>query len=49
MYIGLPTIIGAGGVEPIVEVSFTGDERAMFEWSVASVQDLVEACNTNVR
>src|SRR3954470_20237578 len=44
MYVGVPTIIGAGGVERIVEVSFSGDEKAMFEKSVASVQGLVEAC-----
>jgi malate dehydrogenase len=37
-------LIGAGGVERIVEVSFSGDEKAMFEKSVASVQGLVEAC-----
>jgi malate dehydrogenase len=36
-------LIGAGGVERIVEVSFSGDEKAMFEKSVASVQGLVEA------
>ena len=32
------------GVERIVEVSFSGDEKAMFEKSVASVQGLVDAC-----
>ena len=44
MYVGVPIVIGAGGVERIVEVSFSGDEQAMFEKSVASVQGLVEAC-----
>ena len=44
MYVGVPTIIGAGGVERIVEVSFSGHEKAMFQKSVASVQGLVEAC-----
>src|SRR5215213_167910 len=44
MYVGVPIVIGAGGVERIVEVSFSGDERAMFEKSIASVQGLVEAC-----
>src|ERR671920_848061 len=44
MYVGVPIVIGAGGVERIVEVSFSGDERAMFDKSVASVQGLVEAC-----
>jgi malate dehydrogenase len=44
MYVGVPIVIGAGGVERIVEVSFSGDEQAMFEKSVASVQSLVDAC-----
>ena len=44
MYVGVPIVIGAGGVERILEVSFSGDERAMFEKSVSSVQSLVEAC-----
>jgi len=37
-------LIGARGVERIGEVSFSGDEKAMFEKPVASVQGLVEAC-----
>jgi malate dehydrogenase len=37
-------LIGARGVERIGEVSFSGDEKAMFEKSVASVQSLVDAC-----
>ena len=44
MYVGVPIVIGAKGVERIVEVSFSGDEQAMFEKSVASVQGLVDAC-----
>ncbi len=44
MYVGVPIVIGANGVERIVEVSFTGDEKAMFEKSVASVQGLIDAC-----
>jgi malate dehydrogenase len=44
MYVGVPIVIGANGVERIVEVSFTGEEKAMFEKSVASVQGLVDAC-----
>ena len=44
MFVGVPIVIGAAGVERIVEVAFSGDERAMFEKSVASVQGLVDAC-----
>ena len=41
---GVPVVIGAKGVERIVEIELNGAERAMFEKSVASVQGLVEAC-----
>jgi malate dehydrogenase len=44
MFVGVPIVIGANGVERIVEVEFSGDEKAMFEKSVASVQGLVDAC-----
>jgi malate dehydrogenase len=44
MFVGVPIVIGAKGVERIVEVEFSGDEKAMFEKSVASVQGLVDAC-----
>ncbi len=46
LYVGVPVIIGAGGVEKIVEVTLEADEKKMFEKSVASVQTLVEACKT---
>jgi malate dehydrogenase len=44
LFIGVPIVVGASGVERIVEVSFAGDEKAMFEKSVASVRSLVDAC-----
>jgi len=44
MFVGVPIVIGAGGVERILEVEFSGDEKGMFEKSVASVQGLVDAC-----
>ncbi len=44
LYVGVPVIIGAGGVEKIVEVALDADEKQMFEKSVASVRSLVEAC-----
>ncbi|MFZ2587770.1 MAG: malate dehydrogenase [Alphaproteobacteria bacterium] len=40
LYVGVPVIIGANGVERIVEVQMTADEKAMFEKSVASVKGL---------
>jgi malate dehydrogenase len=44
LFIGVPIVIGANGVERILEVEFTGEERQMFEKSVASVRGLVDAC-----
>ena len=44
MYVGVPTIIGAGGIERIIEVDLNGPEKAAFDKSVASVAGLCEAC-----
>jgi len=44
LYVGVPVVIGAKGVERVVEVEFNSAERAMFEKSVESVQSLVDAC-----
>ncbi|WP_454915324.1 malate dehydrogenase [Xanthobacter sediminis] len=44
IYVGVPIVIGARGVERIVEVELDLQERAMFEKSVSSVEGLVEAC-----
>ncbi len=44
MYVGVPTVIGAGGIERIVDIKMTKDEQAMFDNSVDAVKGLVEAC-----
>ena len=44
MYVGVPVILGANGVEEIVEISLDADETKMFATSVASVKSLVDAC-----
>jgi malate dehydrogenase len=46
MYVGVPVVIGANGVERIVEVNLDPAEKEMFATSVKSVQTLVEACKT---
>jgi malate dehydrogenase len=43
LYVGVPVVIGAKGVERIVEIALNPEEKAMFEKSVASVRTLVEA------
>ncbi|WP_158047257.1 malate dehydrogenase [Skermanella pratensis] len=42
MYVGVPAVIGAGGVEKIVEIELNADEKAMFDHSVGAVKTLVE-------
>ena len=40
-YFGVPVVIGAGGVERVLELELTPGERAMLEQSLASVQKTV--------
>jgi len=43
IYVGVPVVIGAGGVERVVEISMDETEKAMFDKSVAAVQSLIDA------
>src|SRR5499427_1382636 len=43
LYIGAPVVIGAGGVEKVVTIELTADEKAMLDKSAAAVRELVEA------
>jgi malate dehydrogenase len=43
LYVGVPVVIGAGGVERIVEIALNADEQAAFEKSCGAVQELIEA------
>jgi malate dehydrogenase len=44
MYVGVPVVIGAKGVERVMELEFNASEREMFDKSVTAVRTLVEAC-----
>jgi len=44
MYVGVPCIIGANGIEKIVEITMDKAENAMFAKSVEAVEGLVSAC-----
>jgi len=44
LYVGVPVVIGAKGVERIVEIELNGAERTMFDKSIDSVRGLVDAC-----
>ena len=41
-YVGVPVIIGSKGVERIVEIQFTAEEKDMFDHSVSAVKQLNE-------
>lgn len=43
LYIGVPVIIGAGGIEKIVEIELNAEEQKMFDHSVNAVKDLLGA------
>lgn len=43
LYVGVPAILGAGGVERIVEIRLEGEEKNQFKNSVKAVQTLMEA------
>ncbi len=49
LYVGVPVVIGAGGVERIVEIALDPDERERFDRSVAAVAELVEATRALMR
>ncbi len=44
LYVGVPAVIGAGGVERVVEFGLNAKEKAMLAKSVKSVQGLIAAC-----
>ncbi|KKZ88612.1 malate dehydrogenase [Rhizobium phaseoli] len=44
MYVGVPTVIGAGGVERVIEIDLNKTEKEAFDKSVAAVAGLCEAC-----
>ncbi|MDY8110856.1 malate dehydrogenase [Fulvimarina sp. 2208YS6-2-32] len=44
MYVGVPCVIGEGGVERVIEIDLVDDEQSQFDKSVESVKGLMEAC-----
>jgi len=44
LYVGVPTVIGGGGIEKVIEINLNKDERMMFDKSVGAVNGLVAAC-----
>ena len=44
LYVGVPVVIGAGGVETVVEVSLSDEAKANLQVSVDAVKELLVAC-----
>ncbi len=44
LYVGVPVVIGAAGVERVIQFELNGEEQAMLGKSVESVKGLIEAC-----
>ncbi len=44
LYVGVPCVLGAGGVEKIVEIELNDEAKANFTVSVDAVKELLEAC-----
>jgi malate dehydrogenase len=43
LYVGVPVVIGAGGIERIVQIDMNAEEKAAFDASCVAVRELVEA------
>ena len=41
-FVGVPCILGAGGVEKVIEIEFDADEKALMDESISHVKDLVK-------
>ena len=44
VYVGVPVVIGAKGVEKVVEIALNSAEQKAFDKSVGAVEGLIEAC-----
>jgi len=42
LYVGVPVVLGAGGVEKVVEITLNADEQTMLDHSIAAVKTLAE-------
>jgi malate dehydrogenase len=42
LFVGVPVVLGAGGMQRVIEITLTDDERAAFDRSTAAVRELVD-------
>jgi malate dehydrogenase len=43
LYIGVPVVIGGAGVEKVVDVKLSAEEKALLDKSAAAVRELIDA------
>jgi len=44
LYVGVPAVIGAGGIERVVELQLNASEKKMLDKSAGAVRELVDVC-----
>ena len=44
LYVGVPTVIGAGGTEDVIEIELGDEEKSNLKVSTDAVEELLEAC-----
>jgi malate dehydrogenase len=44
LYVGVPTVLGAGGCEDVIEIELSDEEKANLKVSTDAVEELLEAC-----
>ena len=42
LYVGVPTVIGAGGIEKVIEIELNADEQKMLDHSINAVRTLID-------
>jgi malate dehydrogenase len=42
LFVGVPVVLGSGGMERVIEITLTADETAAFQKSAAAVRELVD-------
>jgi malate dehydrogenase len=42
LFVGVPVVLGAGGLERVFEIELTDEEQAAFDASAAAVRELVD-------
>ena len=45
LYVGIPVKLGAGGIEEIIQIKLSADEKTMLEQSAAAVRELMDTMN----